>query len=85
MDMLLRSMIKCPLCEVAIAFLKSLVREMAGLLTYRSDGAAHEILNRPEVKELLKESYLCHRVEIERKIATGRVEGQNTVLDILKS
>ena len=41
---------RCPVCALV-----SLVREMAGLLTYRSDGAAHEILNRPKVKAIIRE------------------------------
>ena len=41
--------------RVELANIKSLVREMAKLLSYRSDGVAHEILNRPQVKVIMEE------------------------------
>ena len=38
-----------------ITALKSLVREMAGMIRHRSDGVAHEILSRPEVRAIMEE------------------------------
>lgn len=45
-------------CEVLadkLTATKTLVREMGELLKYRSDAAAHKILNRDDVKAILKE------------------------------
>jgi hypothetical protein len=41
--------------QVELAAVKQLVRDAAGLLRHRSDGAAHQFLVRTKVKAIIKE------------------------------
>ena len=40
--------------DTELAALKALIREMGGMIWYRSDGMAHEILSRPEVRAIME-------------------------------